>query len=196
MFPYLHRINTLEQLLDISGNYGIEFDVRDSQGRMIITHDPFTDGIDLDVFLKYVGNRPCIVNIKSAGIEPYVLEELNKAGITDFFFLDCSFPMIIKLSNMGCKNIAVRFSEYEGIDTIFALEGRVQWVWVDSFFTLTMTKEIAEKLHESGFKLCLVSPELQGRALEVPYYKQLLQDEDIKLDAVCSKKDFIHWWLY
>ena len=169
MFQYLHRINTLELLQSLPQGVGIEFDVRDSGGRLIVTHDPFTDGPDFHVFAEFIGNRPCIVNIKSEGIEPMCMEILAKAGVTDYFFLDSSFPMIVKMSNFGHTQFAVRYSEFESMETIFAMQNRAQWVWVDSFTSLILTKEVADAFHEAGFRLCLVSPELQGRALEIDH---------------------------
>ena len=45
-------------------------------------------------------------------------------------------------------------------------------------------------LAEAGLKLCLVSPELQGRApeTEVAALKRHFADHDIAMDAVCTKR--------
>jgi len=44
-------------------------------------------------------------------------------------------------------------------------------------------------LHLAGFKLCLVSPELQGRSAEfdIPNLAQLLKARNIHPDAICTK---------
>jgi hypothetical protein len=45
-------------------------------------------------------------------------------------------------------------------------------------------------LQEAGLKLCLVSPELQGRDAEagIPALRRLLADEGIAAEAVCTKR--------
>jgi hypothetical protein len=39
--------------------------------------------------------------------------------------------MIYLLSRQGEKNIALRFSEFESIDTILNMKGKANWVWID-----------------------------------------------------------------
>jgi hypothetical protein len=45
-------------------------------------------------------------------------------------------------------------------------------------------------LKNSGFNLCLVSPELQGRnaEIEIPQLANLLAERGIKADAICTKR--------
>jgi hypothetical protein len=99
-----HRINTSIELQHINPKYGIEIDLRDnSQGQIYLAHDPFTEGELFDNFLKLYTHSFIILNIKSERIEYKVLELLKKYNITNYFFLDSSFPMIYKLSNEGEK---------------------------------------------------------------------------------------------
>ena len=48
----------------------------------------------------------------------------------------------------------------------------------------------AKRLKSGGFKLCLVSPELQGRSAdsEIPIMVSLLRELNIEADAVCTKR--------
>lgn len=119
---------------------------------------------------------------------------LEKYGIARYFFLDSSFPMIKLLSDMGERNIALRFSELEGLDTIRNMAGRVDWVWVDCFTNLPITAEIYHELKELGYKLCMVSPELEGQPEKLEAYKQHLAQEGILMDAVCTKSYNIESW--
>lgn len=57
-------------------------------------------------------------------MELKALEMLRKYGIKRYFFLDSSFPMIKLLLDMGESNIALRYSEYEGMDTIRNMAGK------------------------------------------------------------------------
>ena len=68
-------------------------------------------------YLKHYDHGTMILNIKSERIEFRVLELLKKYKVEKYFFLDSSFPMIYLLSEQGEKNIALRFSEFEGLDT-------------------------------------------------------------------------------
>ena len=191
-----HRINTIAELKTIPFSYGIELDLRDNQqGEVYIAHDPFVSGELFDDFLKHYCHAFIILNIKSERIEYRVLELLQKYGVSNYFFLDSSFPMIYKLSNEGEKNSAIRFSEYEGIDTVMAMKNLVKWVWVDCFTKNPLTKEIYQILKTAGFRLCFVSPELQNQPEKIDEYKAYFLDNKIELDMVCTKAYNIDKWL-
>ena len=189
-----HRINTIEELKTIPTKYGVELDLRDFGDRLILQHDPFTDGEDFEEYLKYYNHGTMILNIKSERIEHKVLELIKKYNIKKYFFLDSSFPMIYLLSNDDEQNIALRFSEFEGIDTILNMQNKVKWVWVDCFSQLPITYQNYSLLKEQGFKFCLVSPELQGQNEKLEEYKQYLEKENIIFDAICTKIYNIDKW--
>lgn len=182
-----HRINTIESLDVLPMHQAIEFDVRDSNGICIVQHDPFVSGVELETFLKAAGDRFFIVNIKSEGIEERVLETLKRLGYERFFLLDCSFPKIIELTKKNEKRIAVRYSEYESIETVLKMTGKVDWVWVDCFTSFPLTKSMADLLKRAGMKICIVSPELQKRPDEIQSYVETCLEEQIRVDAVCCK---------
>jgi hypothetical protein len=189
-----HRINTIEELKQISTEYGVEIDLRDFEDRLILQHDPFTQGEDFEEYLKHYNHGTMILNIKSERIEYKVLELIHKYGIKKYFFLDSSFPMINQLSNEGEKNLALRFSEFEGLDTIIAMTGKVDWIWVDCFTKLPITKENHSILQKLGFKFCLVSPELQKQEEKLNGYKDYLISQEIVFDAICCKTHKIPNW--
>jgi hypothetical protein len=190
-----HRINTISALKELPEGFGLEVDLRDHDGRLILQHDPFTEGEDFEEFLKFYKHSLIILNIKSERIEWRVLELLNKYSVTDYFFLDSSFPMIYQLSEKGESNTALRFSEFEGIDTLVTMQVRAKWVWVDCFTKLPLNDDIYKRIKALGYKICLVSPELQGRPHEIITYKDYLEDEKIFLDAVCTKQVNFDKWL-
>jgi hypothetical protein len=184
-----HRVNTLDKLWVVPKEHGIEFDVREGPNkRVVVTHDPWTPGIDFSDFLEECEACPhafYIVNIKCEGIEDRVLAGLSYHNISSFFLLDCSFPSIVRLSQGGEKRIAVRLSEFESIETVLNMDEKVEWVWIDVFTRLPVSEADCQRLHEAGFKLCLVSPELQGRPSDIPYYKPIISH---CIDMVCTKK--------
>lgn len=189
-----HRINTIEELVNIPNHCGVELDLRDYGSDIIIQHDPFKVGQNFEEYLKNYNHGTLILNVKSEQIEFRVLDLIKKYEVKEYFFLDCSFPMIYQLSSIGENNLAVRFSEFEGIDTILNLKERVKWVWVDCFTKLPITRGVYDKLIENKFKLCLVSPELQGQGNKIEEYKGYLKENDIVFDAICTKFYNINKW--
>jgi len=186
-----HRVNTSSELVSVPREYGVEVDLRDSGKRLILAHDAFTDGEDFEKYLRHFRHSFLIANIKCEGIEQRVLEILNKNGITDFFMLDASFPAMAKLFRSGERRLAIRVSEYEKIDPSLALSGMVQWAWVDCFHGQPLEKKQYDKL-KKYFKLCLVSPELQGYPLEsINDFATAIKKSFF--DAVCTKQPDI--WL-
>lgn len=190
-----HRVNTIEELRTLPKEFGVEIDLRDRGDRLILQHDPFSDGEDFEVYANEYQHGTMILNIKSERIEHRVLDVLKKNNITNYFFLDSTIPMTYLLSNSGENNIAVRFSEIEPIENVLAMKDRCKWVWVDCFSHLPLTKEIEVKLKKAGYKLCLVSPELQGRNDDLRAYKRQIEKEKIQVDAVCTKKSNFKLWL-
>lgn len=190
-----HRINTIKELKKIPKEYGIELDLRDNvNGEIHIAHDPFILGELFEEYLKYYNHSFIILNIKSERIEWTVLEILKKYNISNYFFLDSSFPMIYQLILKGENNIAIRFSEFEGLDTIRNMENKIKWVWIDCFTKNPLHYDIYKKLKSMNYKLCFVSPELQNQPEKIEYYKKYFQENNIALDMICTKFYNIENW--
>lgn len=190
-----HRINTIAELKEIPIDYGIELDLRDNiNGDIHIAHDPFILGDLFEEYLKHYHHSFIILNIKSERIEWNVLKLLKKYNINNYFFLDSSFPMIYQLSIKNEKNIALRFSEFEGLDTIIKMKDKVKWVWIDCFTKNPLTFEIYNQLKCMNYKLCFVSPELQNQSEKILEYKEYFQKNDIILDMICTKHYNMEKW--
>lgn len=185
-----HRRNTVLELLATDSKYGVEVDIRSEGDSLIIHHDPFMQGESFEKWLDAYHHETLILNVKEEGLEARLIDLMNSKEITDYFFLDQSFPFLMKWSNAGVHRCAVRVSEFESIETALTLAGRVDWVWVDCFTQFPLCGENARRLKEAGFKLCLVSPELQGRDanVEIPQLISLLEERSIMADAVCTKR--------
>lgn len=186
----MHRRNTLAELEATPANYGIEVDIRSQGERLIIHHDAFVEGNAFDEWLDAYRHGTLILNVKEEGLEARIIAMMKERGLTDYFFLDQSFPFLIKWSKAGEHRCAVRVSEFESIDTALTLAGKVDWVWVDCFTRFPLTGQDARRLQAAGFRLCLVSPELQGRDAqkEIPELQALLAELEIAADAVCTKR--------
>ena len=187
-----HRINMVKDLQKIPTKYGIELDLRDDlNGNIYLTHDPYVNGELFDDFLKHYNHSFIILNIKSEGIESKIMSMLQEYNITDYFFLDSSFPMINKYCEQA--NFAIRFSEYESIETVLNMKNRVNWVWVDCFTQNPLMLDTYSILKQH-FNLCFVSPELQGQGEKIKEYKNYFQQNNIQLDMICTKIHNVDKW--
>ena len=163
-------------------------------GIIYINHDPFVLGENFEDYLRDYHHGTMILNIKSERIEYKVLDLLKKYHIEKYFFLDSSFPMIKALTDQGESNIALRYSEYEGIDTIKLMSRRAKWVWVDCFNSFPLEEDTYLKLKNMGYKLCFVSPELQGQPERIEEYADNIKKRNINFDAICTKIYNIDTW--
>jgi len=185
-----HRRNTVSQLLATDSKYGVEVDIRSEGARLIIHHDPFVAGESFDEWINAYRHGTLILNVKEEGLEARLISLMQSKGIDDYFFLDQSFPFLVKWSRAGEHRCAVRISEFESIETALTLAGKVGWVWVDCFTHFPLCEQDARRLKGAGFKFCLVSPELQGRDAEIgiPQLASLLKERNIVPDAICTKR--------
>lgn len=184
-----HRRNLRSELEATPIEYGIEVDIRSKGPQLIIHHDPFVEGEDFKEWIKSYQHGTLILNVKEEGLESRLIDLMAQQNIENFFFLDQSFPFLIKTSGQCERRCAVRVSEYESIDTAMSLAGKIDWVWVDCFTRFPLSGGQAQQLKDAGFKLCLVSPELQGRTAStaIDEMRALLEREKIEADAVCTK---------
>lgn len=186
MLKIAHRINTTEQLKATPPEYGVELDLRPQGKRIIIHHEPFEEGEDFEDWLKSYRHSLVILNTKAEGMEERLLQLMEQYKVKDYFFLDLSLPYLVKYMKKGISKIAVRFSEYEPLEFVLKFAGKADWVWIDCFTDLPLNSSNYQILKQN-FKLCIVSPELQGNPLEkIADFKKRL--EGMEIDAVCTKR--------
>lgn len=181
-----HKVNSIEELKNTPKNYGIEVDIRPYGKRIILHHEPFVKGEDFEDFLKHYNNKFIILNIKSEGIERRVFDLIKKYKISNYFLLDVPFPFMVKYINQGFTQFAVRFSEFESIQTCLNLKRKVEWVFIDNFTHLPIEGN-SFKILRKHFKLCVVSPELFNRK-EIEKTKNILKKNPV--DAILTDKIF------
>ena len=190
----LHRINKIEDLKTVNPRFGVEIDVRTYGDDIILSHDPFKKGDKLVDFLSEYRHGTLILNIKESGIENNVLSLIQGYNnVKKYFFLDVEFPYIFSASKKSFKNIAIRFSEFEGIDTAMKFKGLVNWVWIDTFTKLPLNQSSINIL--KNFKTCLVCPDRWNRPNEIALYKKKLQKINFQLNAVMTSRSMLNKWL-
>lgn len=185
-----HRRNTASELINTPRKYGVEVDIRSFGERLIIHHDPCVTGESFEEWIAEYKHGTLILNVKEEGLESRLISLMEVHGIDDYFFLDQSFPFLVKWARAGERRCAVRVSEFESVDSALTLAGKVDWVWVDCFTHFPLSALDGRRLKDAGFKLCMVSPELQGRNadVEIPQLARLLAERGIVADAVCTKR--------
>jgi len=197
-----HRVNDPSALADVPTRFGVEIDLRSDGDRLILEHDPFLSGPGFDDWLREYSHSFIVVNIKEEGLEERIIDSLVAAGVDSWAFLDQSLPFLVRGLRLGRVQTMVRISEYESEETAFALPVRPEWVWVDSFTGRWPSSATLNLLHDHGFKLMVVSPELQGRSLndEMDKITELFELAGLKLDGVCTKQPLVwekpeaSWW--
>ena len=172
-------------------SHGVEVDVRSSNGRLYLSHDPFKEGEDFESWLKHYSHQFLVVNVKEENIEPACRDLLNDAGLKNFFFLDQASPQIIRAGLEGWRDGACRVSEFEDPNT--ALVKLCDWAWLDCFLPGTKSFTKIAELKRLGLKVCLVSPELHGahREPESRDFAEEALEQDILPDAICTKSPSI-----
>lgn len=144
--------------------YGIETDIRDLGGRLVISHDmPVDPELDLDGFLDlYTSSRAesmLALNIKSDGLAAALNQTLKRHGITRYFVFDMSVPDSLGYFSLG-MDVFTRRSEYEGAST---LDTKAQGVWIDRLSEGAVSRAAIAAELEAGRTVAIVSPELHRR---------------------------------
>lgn len=172
---------------------GVEIDVRDHGGTLVLEHDPFKSGEPLTQYLESYRQSCLVVNIKSSGIEENVVAELRKFGITDYFFLDSALSIAVRMRDQKL-NFAGRISEYESIESLRLSSDLFSWIWVDCFTKFSLTAEQFEELKTSNKKICITGPDLLGRPEDIDVVRRKLDELEIIPDAICTKITNVWKW--
>jgi glycerophosphoryl diester phosphodiesterase len=145
--------------------FGTETDIRDQNGKLVISHDPpLGECMSLFEFLSLFDsinpNLPLALNIKSDGLLPFVKRELDCfPRILNYYFFDMAVP-----DSMGYINnqmpVLTRRSEYEGSSM---LDAKSAGIWLDCFHSLWYDNKFLQSLLLTTKKVFIVSEDLHGR---------------------------------
>jgi len=193
-----HRKNQKELLAKVPSQHGVEMDLRSlitEPGSLLVTHDAFSQGDDFRAWaqeFKRAGLQgPLVLNTKEDQLEETIFSVLAQEGLEQYLFLDTAFPTFIKYWQRGLGHrFMLRMSKYETFSNLEMFKGSVQWVWVDCFHGEALDISLVERAARD-FKLCLVSPELQGHSLESKV-KEFLPLAPL-MSAICTKNP--NFWM-
>jgi hypothetical protein len=144
--------------------FGLEIDIRDFQGNLVISHDiGNSDSINLEVFFHWYvefGNEsPLALNIKSDGLSILLREVLNKFKIENYFVFDMSVPDTKIYLDHQMKTYS-RQSEQEQSPIFY---NDVCGIWLDAFDGEWYSLELIQAHLNLKKAIAIVSPELHGR---------------------------------
>ena len=154
----------------LDAGFGIETDVRDFRGRLVISHDvadagcpPLDDALDLIETADPA--LPVALNIKADGLQDLLDDALGRRSLTGVFVFDMSVPdgLVYLAHRDGAERplykVFSRFSEYERRPSF---EDDADGIWIDEFDGAWLTAAEIETF-AADKTVCVVSPELHGR---------------------------------
>ena len=190
----IHRVNTLSELKETETRYGAEIDIRTLGSELILNHEPYQKGEKLVNYLDEYHHGTLVLNIKEDGIENDILCLVReRPEIKSYFLLDVEFPYLYCASRQGERNIAIRFSENESVQTVEKYVGKLDWVWIDTNTELPITN--VNKAVLDQFKKCLVCPERWGRPEDIDLYINQMYKIGFSVDAVMTSEKYKEKWL-
>lgn len=147
----------------IDKNYGIEIDIRNLDGRIVVSHDPIVckPYLFFEEICKYIKNKNftgfLAINVKEDNLEKQLISLLSDYAISNWFTFDHSIPDLI--TSKSLKSF-YRISEYEKY--IFNNFNNVKGCWLDSFNSPNWYGiDFLEDLIIKG-DLAIVSSEIHG----------------------------------
>jgi len=170
--------------------FGVETDIRDCKGELLISHDPPT-GVEqtLESFLDLLSGQvlPLALNIKSDGLfKRLAIEFQTRVELSEAFVFDMSVPDMIQYAKHGIP-FFTRLSEYEREP---ALLDKAGGIWLDSFISEWFEFELIRKYIKMGFIIAIVSPELHNRN-HINFWEKLRLESDLlSSDKVWLCTDF------
>lgn len=147
-------------------NFGIETDIRDYVGELVISHNVADSTcINVEEVFKYYNSIECkktlALNVKADGIQILLKPLLEKYNINNYFLFDMSIPELV----VNEKEKLVYYTRYSDIESECVMYDNASGVWLDAFYDDDfMNVDNILKFVNDNKKVCLVSPELHGKA--------------------------------
>lgn len=157
--------NSLDALTRaLSAGFGIETDIRDCAGHLVICHDmPTAPLLSVDALLDRHADIPqagtLALNVKADGLAGPLVAALQERGISNYFVFDMSVPDTLHYLKAGAP-VFTRRSEFE---TGSALDQQAVGLWLDAFSTPFVPLSDIHYAEDLGKSIALVSPELHRK---------------------------------
>jgi glycerophosphoryl diester phosphodiesterase len=149
----------------LEAGHGIETDVRDHAGELVISHDPAKPDAArlaevLAMHARINPRAPLALNVKADGLSPLLVAALRAhAGAAACFCFDMSVPETLRYRRDGLRYFT-RQSEFEPSPVLLT---DAAGVWLDCFERDWIEDSHLAAQLSAGRTAALVSPELHGR---------------------------------
>ena len=150
----------------LEAGFGLETDIRDRDGELVISHDPATgDAVPLTVLLDVYTACPnagiLALNIKADGLQAALGEALGRyhIGSDRYFVFDAAVPDALSYlrRNMPC------FTRQSEVEPVPAFIDQASGIWLDCFEKDWIGEAEVMTHCLAGRRTVLVSSELHGR---------------------------------
>lgn len=191
---YWHRStqkNSIDALrLSIESGFGLETDIRDHKGDLVVSHDiPNETSLPLVDFFriydKFGSDKFLALNVKADGLQKKLKKMLEIYRILNYFVFDMSIPDGLIYIRFGL-NVFTRQSEYELYPSYYEDS---QGVWMDCFLGNWINSDNIKEHLDRGKKVCVVSPELHQRD-HIPFWSELAKSDIIYNPSLMVCTDF------
>lgn len=159
-----------------SMGFGTETDLRDRDGRLVISHDmALGDALPAEAFFeiytRHGGELPLALNIKADGLQGELKRLLTRYGVDNYFVFDMAVPDGLLYARQQF-NTYTRQSEFETEPPYYDL---ARGIWLDEFNGHWLTDAVIERHLANGKSVCIVSPDLHKRDYDREWrdYKRL-----------------------
>lgn len=161
--------------------FGIETDLRDIAGKIVISHNmPVGNEMSFVELMQLLDGRnlPLALNIKADGMAQEIKKILADFHHTHYFTFDMSIPDMVCQCQAGL-NVFTGMSDLLPAPVLL---NKAKGIWLDSFNSDWFgSKEINELLAQ-GKQVCIVSPDLHHR----PYKTQWSKYKDLNGIMLCT----------
>lgn len=158
--------NSLAALaLALRQGFGLETDVRDCAGELVISHDPPQKGALplctlLEEYRSLGAKGTLALNIKADGLAQPLRLLLAEYGIQNYFVFDMSVPDMLGYA----RDEMPFFTRHSELETVPALLERSSGIWLDAFQGDWYGAAVIHGHLQAGKQVCVVSPELHRRS--------------------------------
>jgi glycerophosphoryl diester phosphodiesterase len=192
MWESKEQQNTLSAFkLSFMEGIGIETDLRDYLGEIVISHDiPTKQSITLeDLLISYKSMDDnsifLALNIKSDGLHRLVNNLLKKYQIDNYFVFDMSIPDSFGYMKQDLK-FFMRQSEFEKEVILY---DNSNGVWLDCFESEWYSNDLIQNHLDNNKKVAIVSPELHKRN-HINFWENLKKCNFINNENILLCTDF------
>ena len=150
--------------------WGVETDIRDYRGELVISHDPADEDAPrlAELFSAYgrlAAPKPLLaLNVKADGLYLFLPDLFKRFDVKpeNHFLFDASLPEQYIYLKRGFR-VFTRSSEFEPRPAFLEQSAGV---WLDQFTDRGHIMTALDPLLATGLEICVVSPELHGRSPE------------------------------